>query len=302
MKKYSVIDIGTNSVKLLIGTVENDSFKFIKDFSNITRLGKGFFQTGKISEKAALRTIKALKSFKTISQNENCLTIKAVGTMCLRTAENSNDFLRQVKKETGINIEIISGDKEAELSFKGALSGLELEKKEVLVFDTGGGSTEFILAENRKIIKQESIDIGAVYPTETFFKTDPVTQDEFIEGKKAIINFLNKLNMKAENPELIVIGGGGTTLGAVKLKLKKYQAEKVHGLVLDKSEVELMTQKFFKNSIEDRKKIEGLHKDRAEIILAASLIIESVMEKFSKNKIKISDRGLRHGLFIKSFT
>ncbi len=172
MKRFAAIDIGSNSLLLYIAGKDTEgNFNSILDLSEITRLGEGLHKTGFLNPGSIITSVKVISEFIEIAKQNNVDGIAAVGTMAIRTARNSSEFISEVKNKTGLDIEVISGDEEARLSFIGAGQGLEIKEKEILIFDTGGGSTEFILGKGDMIIDKISINVGAIRITEDYLFT-----------------------------------------------------------------------------------------------------------------------------------
>ncbi|MCF7857710.1 MAG: Ppx/GppA family phosphatase [Candidatus Cloacimonetes bacterium] len=296
MNNYAILDIGTNSIKFFIFSIENGVVKTLIDINNNSRLGEGMAKTGKISETAMTRNIEALGEFQQQAQKYNVEEITAVGTMCLRKAENSREFIEKVKKELGLEIKVIKGEEEARLSYLAVLSTIGKTNKYLCVFDTGGGSTEFIFSEGTELNNRISLNLGAVYPTEKFLLSDPVTSKELKEMLSYMKDFFQeRLNLRS--PEILIgIGGTVTSMGAVKHKMTKYDPKIIQGSKLCLVEINQLIELFRSKTIEERKQIPGLQAKRAEVILAGAGIVKTIMDIFQINSITISDRGLRHGL------
>lgn len=301
MKKYAILDIGTNSIKLFVFSIEKNEPKTIIDTNNISRLGEGMQKTGKISEEAMNRNIQALNNFLKIAKKEQVDEITAVGTMCLRTAKNSVDFIKKVSKELDLEIQVIPGKEEARLSYLSVLSTIGKTDKEMVVFDTGGGSTEFIFGEGTIIENRISLDLGAVYPTEKFLKSNPVTEQELEKMLSYMKDFFSeKIGEKKAN-YLVGIGGTVTSMGAVMHKMIKYDPKIIQGSKLSIDEVNRQIEMYQNKTIEQRKAIPGLQPKRADVILAGAGIIKTVMQILKLHKFTISDRGLRHGLMFDKY-
>lgn len=196
-----------------------------------------------------------------------------------------------VKEDCDLNIEIISGEREAELSF------MAVERdfgSDVLVIDIGGGSTEFIFKKDSNL-NLSSLELGSVTIQEKFGKSDPISEKDF----SAMKTFIKaKLDITIQNPsnKLVATAGTATTLAAMKLKLEKYNHSEVHGLALNKTDIEKIIEELRTRTIEERKKLPGLEPKRADVILPGSLILNSVIEKFGFKEVTVSDRGVRWGL------
>ena len=304
--RYAIIDVGTNSIKLLIAEKEkNRDFSFINDEIDITRLGEGISDDNLLQEKAMSRTIEGIKNFyqKIVVQNVPRENIFLKGTMCLRKAKNSSLFKEMLFHETGLDIDIISGDEEARLSYLAAYELTKENSKANLIFDIGGGSTEFILGRGKDLIYKKSINIGAVVITEKYLGFDKVNSTQMESAQKYIATLIKneiltellQINEPIEN--IIGIGGTVTTMGAIQEKMIKYNPDIIQGLSIDSKQVIQQISNFANKDIEEKIKIPGLSPKRADIILGGVLIVEQILQLFTKNHFIISNQALRHGVF-----
>ncbi|MCD6176260.1 MAG: Ppx/GppA family phosphatase [Candidatus Cloacimonetes bacterium] len=301
MDKYAILDIGTNSIKFFLFSIENGKSITIIDTNNISRLGEGLLKTGIISNAAMDRNIEALREFMKSAKEENVKEITAVGTMCLRTANNSDVFLKKAKDELGLVIKVIPGEEEARLSYLAVLSTIGNTDKDVVVFDTGGGSTEFIFGKGANLNNRISLNLGAVHPTEEFLLSDPVTNTELKKMQDYMMDFFNEKITERKADYLIGIGGTVTSMGAVMHKMVKYDPKIIQGSQMSLDEVKSQIELYQNKTIEERKQIPGLQPKRADVILAGAGIINTIMEIFKIDSFTISDRGLRHGLMFDKY-
>ncbi|WP_129595710.1 Ppx/GppA phosphatase family protein [Anaerophilus nitritogenes] len=287
MKKLGAIDIGTNSMRILIAKVkENKMIESFKDLRS-TRIGEGVDKTGVLSQNSIQRNIDALKEFVEIAQREKVEKLSIIATSAVRDAKNKEDFLIRAYEEVGVHIEVISGEREAKLGFLGVLKGIG-QIKNILVLDIGGGSTEFILGNEKGIHHVISINIGAVRMTEKFVTTDPVSKAEMDRMSEEIDHKIKIAmdDMKDFSIDCIVgIGGTITTLAAVWKKLKIYDRNQVHNTKLQHNQIKEMIDIFLSKNIEERIKMEGVHPKRADIITAGTLILERILSKIHKDVI-----------------
>jgi len=301
MPKYAILDIGTNSIKFFVAEIKDGKIFSIIDTNNISRLGEGLQKTGKISSEAMERNIEVLADFLKTAEKEQVEEITAVGTMCLRTASNAAEFIKKAKEHLGLDIQVIEGEEEARLSYLAILSTLGIEAKNVIVFDTGGGSTEFIFGAGTKLKNRISLNIGAVYPTEKFLISDPVTDEELKTTIDYVKNFFSEHNLSGNPDVLFGIGGTVTSLGAVKHKMEKYNPQIIQGSKMELDEIERQIELYKNKTIVERSQIVGLQPKRADVILAGAIIVKTIMETFGKHEFIISDRGLRHGLMFDKY-
>ncbi|MBN1634149.1 MAG: Ppx/GppA family phosphatase [Ignavibacteria bacterium] len=300
-KRYATVDVGSNSILLYIAKKNvSGHFTGILDKSEITRLGKGLYRTAILSNDSIQKSISVLKNYKKICDAYNVIEINAVGTMALRMAKNSDEFIEQVKKETGIKIEIISGEEEARLSYIAVKTGFGIKEK-TLIFDTGGGSIEFIYCNDAGVTKKFSVNIGAVRLTEQFLKSDPVKPEEIVNAENVINEEISASNPDAEIKSLIGTGGTVTNLTAIKQKMAEYNPALIQGSIISVNELTNLIAQFSSKTIEERKKIAGLEPKRADVILAGALIIKCIMKNTGQKYFIVSDYGIRHGLMFDRF-
>ncbi|WP_270942887.1 Ppx/GppA phosphatase family protein [Romboutsia lituseburensis] len=296
--KIGTIDIGTNSMRLLIGEYKNGKIENRKKFINTTRIGQGVDKEGYISNEAINRNIDALKEFAKLCNDEKCEYIYGMGTSALRDSKNGDDFVQLAKRETGITIDIISGEEESNLGFKGVLEGLE-GNNDILVIDIGGGSTEFIIGDREGIKFAKSENVGALRMTEKFLKIDPIDDLEFNDMYMFIEHEIDKtLEYIKEKgiKNLVGIGGTITSLSAMNQELTIYSMEKIHNSKVCKKEIEKILQNLKKMTLSDKKTLKGLQPKRADIITAGVAILNIIMEKLELDEIIVSEYDNLEGL------
>jgi exopolyphosphatase / guanosine-5'-triphosphate,3'-diphosphate pyrophosphatase len=296
----AVIDLGTNSLITIIAEKSNLGIKVIEEDYQIIRLGEGLAGTGFISENAIQRCMIGFKKIKSKLNQYGVSYIKCVATSALRDAQNGTDIIDLIESKFNIPIHIISGIEEAKLVISATVNEFQLDFGTTIVFDIGGGSTEFIFIENQKVSEIKSLKIGAVRCTEAFFKSDPVRAIEIENYENYIQNMLNQLHTpKVENS--IGIAGTVTTLATVNLGLEKYDTEIIHKSEINLKEISKIKEQFQTSNLNQRKNIKGLDPKRAEVILAGTIICEQIMLKYKLDKIKVSDKGLRWGVLYNEF-
>lgn len=302
MPRYAVIDVGTNSIKLHIAERHtHDAWSVLLDMSKISRLGDGMTRTGAIQPEAMTRNVDAItKMMKTI-ESYGVDDVVAVGTMCLRTASNSGEFVHRVQESCGVTLQILPGEEEARLSYLAVKSSIHKDFDNVLIFDTGGGSTECIFGKHSHIDRRISLNIGAVRYTEEILVSDPVTPEEVRAAFDSIEKDFAPLSIEEPVDALIGIGGGVTTICAVKHQLNVYTPERVEGTHLALAEIERQIALYSSKTLAERKQIVGLPPQRADVILAGVMIVNVMMRKAGVTSLTVSDRGLRHGLIIDRF-
>ncbi|MBS4021908.1 MAG: Ppx/GppA family phosphatase [Dethiobacter sp.] len=297
MQRVAVIDVGSNSTKLLLAEhSSNGTLKTVLDTTSITGLGEGLRQSRRLSPEAKERTCRTINEFAALAKQYRADQIIAIGTMALRGAQNSSAFIEMVKATSGIDIRVISGEEEASLSYLATLSGIKLHDCETVIFDTGGGSTEFIFGKGESITRKLSVNLGVITISEEYFISDPPTQAQLEIALCEIKEILTAHKINGPVPQLVGIGGTVTTMGAVKQRMERYDPEAIQGSTLQLSEVNEQIAEFSSKTLEERKQIRGLEPKRAPIILAGACIVKIIMELLQNETLVISDRGIRHGL------
>lgn len=305
---YAGIDIGSNTIRLIIADLTGSTLHAIRRELNITRLGKGFHNTCRISDEPYQKSLAALKEYKRIIDESYASVAAVVATGVLRLAENAKDFLTDIKKETGLEVRIISGSEEARLTALGVKSAVPSGKSVIL--DVGGGSTELICTNNDSVDLAHSIDIGAVTLYESFVKGDPPAPYELEAMSRGINESLKHLKesiismavpyvFDSDTP-LIFTAGTATTLAAIKLKMDLYDPDRVNGLSMTRAEVQAIYDELTSRNKEERKRITGLEMGREDIIISGTSVALSVMELFGKDDLTVSDSGLLEGIVIDS--
>lgn len=289
----AAIDIGTNSCRLLIGENNNNQFKIKKRELKITRLGEGVDKNRKLNKKAVNRVLSALKYYKKIIEEYNIDKTRLIGTSALRDVDNSYLLSKETAK-LGFELEIISGKKEAELNYLGAVDNLD---DDFLLIDIGGGSTEFIWP-SQSGISFESLDIGCVRLTERFISEPefPLKESEIRVIRNFVYDILKgSFNIK-RNFSIKGVGGTITTLAALKLSMEDYDSEKIEGTTIYIDELKNLLEKFKKLNLNDRIRLKGLQPKRADIIPAGLIILLKILEYISSESLTVSDHDLLYGL------
>ena len=290
------IDIGTNTILLLIAKVEGGEIHPLFEIETITRLGEGVQKNGILLKEPMDRGLQTLAQYVKRCQKMGVEKVFAVGTSALREAKNSEIFLKMSKEKVDLAIEIISGKKEAQLSFLAVAKDLKEMKESILVVDVGGGSTEFILGKARQISQWISLPLGSVRLTEQFLLSDPVQEEEWKKMEDEIHQLLLKIPHSKKPLSMIAVGGTATTLASVEQGLEEFIPEKIHHFVLKKEALEKQVLLYRSKTIAGRKEIPGLPPARAEVILAGAAILYMAMTKIECPSVMISCHGVRYGL------
>ncbi len=297
MERLSVIDIGTNSIKFCVAQKAPDgTLEVLKDANDIARLGEGLRETGLISPEALERNAQSVAAFAKEAEEMEVSRVLAVGTMALRTAKNTADFTARVKELCGLTVDVLPGDEEARLAYLAVLSGLPVQEGELVIFDTGGGSTEFIFGRGKDLKNRMSVNLGAVLITEKHLSDDPVKPGAVQAALAEIKDTFDNAQVKGNPVQLVGMGGTVTSMGAVKHKMVKYDPDVIQGSELTLADVEEQINDYSARTLEKRREIPGLQPKRADVILAGACILKDILSRMNADRLVISDRGLRHGL------
>jgi exopolyphosphatase/guanosine-5'-triphosphate,3'-diphosphate pyrophosphatase len=303
MPVYAVIDVGTNSVKFNISERRPDgSWRTIVDRGEVTRLGEGIAETGDIAPAAIERTVEAIAGMADEAKRHEASALVAVGTMGMRTAGNSDRFIARVRERCGVAIEVIPGQEEGRLAYLAVKSGLGLARGRLVIFDTGGGSTQFTFGHGDAVDEQFSLNIGAVRLTSQHGLGGALTPVQLEAALAAIAGEFSRLDGFPSPEALVGMGGGVTNMTAVMHGLAVYDPEVVQGSVLSRAEVERQIELYRSRDVAARRQIVGLQPKRADVILAGACVVRTVMEKLGRDALSVSDRGLRHGLLVDRFS
>jgi exopolyphosphatase/guanosine-5'-triphosphate,3'-diphosphate pyrophosphatase len=216
-------------------------------------------------------------------------------------ASNREAALDTIEERAGLRVEVISGEDEARLAYLAARSGLGRVPGSLVVFDTGGGSSQFTFGHDTSVDERFSVDVGAVRYTESFGLDRAVSQEQLGAAMQAIAADLSRLDGRAVPDALAAMGGAVTNLAAVRHQLAQYDPEVVQGTVLDRAEVDRQIDLYRSRNADGRRSIAGLQPKRAEVILAGACIVRTILQKLGKDSLTVSDRGLRHGVLAERF-
>ncbi len=294
---HAAIDVGSNSVRMLLQSVDKNILFTPKYFRQVTRLAGEFNPESGLAPQSMTRTLDALALFAETLRQYKIEKIKAVGTEILRQAVNSSGFIEKVKKQTGLSIEIIDGEAEAGLSCRGILSVLNPLPERALLFDLGGGSTEIILINDSMVCLQKSFQLGVVRLFEDY--PDSVHYTEEIQ--RILTPFVEsslwcEWQQDAVPIELIGTAGTVTTLAALKLEMDEYDGNLVNNLVLEKTWIEKISKLLTTLSLKKRVELPGMEAGRADVIVAGVQIVSCLLDIVGRDSLRVVDAGLLEGL------
>lgn len=297
MGRKAIIDIGSNSIKFFVGELAPDkTITTVLDTNDIARLGEDLDKTGMINPEPMKRNVESVANFAAKAKELGADEIVAVGTMALRKASNSAEFVSKVKEACGVEVKIIPGEEEARYSYLAVLSGIPIGDEDIVIFDTGGGSTEFTFGHGTQLGKSFSVNLGSVRITENYLNSDPVTDDQVKAAIAQIDKEFAEAGVDGKPVKLVGMGGTVTSMGAVKHKMVKYDPDVIQGSTLTKADIDEQIKEYSARTIEQRKELPGLQPKRADVILAGACILKVITDRLGCGEITISDRGVRHGL------
>jgi len=294
----AVIDIGTNTVLLLIAKVFPDrSYETLCEEIRFPRLGDGLSQTPFFSQDVQDRVNHVLEDYQKKIEKFSCEEVLVTGTAAFRKAKNAGSFAKMIQDRFGFSVKIISGEEEARFIHSAAMDSFSHLQKPVLVLDIGGGSTEFIF-DTEKDIKEISLPMGVVTLTEQFFFSDPPTEQEFETLKAFIEKSFENLPKGISVKHLVATAGTPTTLCAIALGLRDYDGKRIHGQEMTAATVKGLFSKLSSMTATERGHIPCLPEKRADVVVAGSVLLLFVLEHFGLKSFFVSDRGLRHGVLL----
>ncbi len=307
---YSAIDLGTNNCRLLIAKPTHSGFRIIDAFSRVVRLGEGMASSGELSQDAMDRTVEALKVCSEKIKRRGVTTMHHVATEACRIASNTPGFLERVRKETGINLDVISTADEARLAVMGCQSLIAPSNKYALVFDIGGGSTELIWVKvnngrGTEIIEWTSVPWGVVNLTESFSKPGADLSTEIYnamveEVKQHMHNFEDAAQISAvknqRRIQFLGTSGTVTTLASLHMKLPRYDRSKVDGAWMKAKDIRDLSNRVAMMSYNERAAQPCIGDERADLVVAGCAILEAILGKWQVHSLRVADRGIREGI------
>jgi exopolyphosphatase/guanosine-5'-triphosphate,3'-diphosphate pyrophosphatase len=302
--RLACVDIGTNSVLLLVAEQGPSGPRALLDLATVTRLGQGVDRSGELAPEAVARTLACLAGYAGRVRELGATVLRVVGTSALRDARGAEGFLREASRLLGREPEVISGEEEARLTFRGALSGLDLPPGPVVVCDVGGGSTEIIVGEagpEGRIDRAVSLNVGGVRLTERHVTQDPPSRDEIEAIRGEIDRALAVFAPPPAGATLIGVAGTVTTIAAVARGVEPHEGAKVHGTRLATAEVEAVAARLLGLSLAERREVAGLEATRADVIVGGVLLVERLLHWAGAEATWVSDHGVRWGLVLEEW-
>jgi len=319
---YAALDLGTNNCRLLIASPTAAGFRVVEAYSRIVRLGEGLGATGRLQDAAMDRAVAALGICAERIRRRGCLQVRAVATQACRIASNGEAFIDRVKGETGLRLEIISAQEEAQLSVAGCLNLLDRDAEAALVIDVGGGSTELswvdlhgggLDVEARRFQAAQlpirawlSIPIGVVTLAELFPEVEPGSPAWFRAMVEAVKSHLTAFDgadslrpvFEGGRAHLIGTSGAITSLAGLHLGLPRYDRNAVDGLWMSEPECRAVADRLLTLDVRGRAAEPCIGPDRADLVVAGAAVLQAVQEVWPCHRVRVADRGLREGLLL----
>lgn len=296
------IDIGTNSVLLLVAEKANRKLIPLAELQEVPRLGKGVDQQKMLHPESCTRVIGVLKSYRTyLGEHYPSVIDKVIvtATSAVRDASNRTDFIRDIQQATGWHVQLLSGKEESVTTFYGAVSVLDKIGSNQVVLDIGGGSTEIALGEGGRLKESVSLDMGSVRFSERFLTSNPPTVDQIQTARNAAQKLLNSSTQVSADAEVVAVAGTVTSLAAIELKLKSYDANQINGYVLNRTSIQKFIDEFSEMESDEIEKMYALFlTGRGDVILGGLLILDEFLKWCGKDKLTVSTGGIRHGILL----
>lgn len=295
MRRVAAIDLGTNTTLMFVAEVgAANALVGLEDRATITRLGRGVDRTGRLDPVAVEETLQVLRQYRSCADNW-CAEIVAVGTSALRDAENRDDFLLPAQSILGVAVEVVAGEREAGLTFGGALEGMAAEVDNLMVVDIGGGSTELVLGNGNVMGRRVSLNLGSVRLHERYGLSAPAGLTHIAALRAEVASALRRTGLEPPR-RLVATAATATTLAAMHLGLRHYDRERIHGIQLTAKALSFQVDRLLCASLEERNQMAGLDPKRADVLPVGALILEEIVRWCGCDALVVSDGGVRYGL------
>jgi exopolyphosphatase/guanosine-5'-triphosphate,3'-diphosphate pyrophosphatase len=299
--RLAAIDVGTNTIRLIVAEVEPDgTYRILDEEREMVRLGEHLEKTGRLSDDSVARALTALGKMKAIADGFVVTDIRAIATSAVREAANGPAFCREVLRRHKVRIEVISGEEEAQLAFRSAARHFNLDGRSSAVVDIGGGSVEIILAAGQIVDQIHSLPLGATRITERLVKSDPLRDKHWKAMRKEIDRTIQEAIGRPSHRAEVMVGSGGTFTALAHMA--KWEREGRHGSVqgymLTPAELVHLLDRLRETPLEARRQIPGLSPDRADIIVAGATVIARLVKRLGTQQILVNEGGIRDGLLL----
>jgi exopolyphosphatase/guanosine-5'-triphosphate,3'-diphosphate pyrophosphatase len=307
--RIAVIDLGTNTVRLLVGESDGvGGYRPLYAAQAITRLGQGMLADGQLQPEPVRRTLAVLAQYRQEAERLRACSVAVVGTSAVRRARNREAFLARALRETGLAIRVISGEEEARLTLLGVRDAIRLGGRPFVMMDIGGGSTEFVLACGQATLASVSTGLGSVVLTEAYLHSDPPSPQQLATVRAAALTELSRQRTgslsaidplrEPDPPCLVGTAGTVTTLAAIDLALESYDPNRVNGHRLPRQRLAALGEMLAALPLARRRLIRGLEPERADVIVAGAVVSLAAMDALGFPEMTVSDGGLREGILL----
>ncbi len=300
MRRLAAIDLGTNTVRLLVVEASGAAWRALHEEQRVTRLGEGRAATGNLQPAARRRTTEVVAAFVRRAEGLGVRDVRIVATSAVREAANGAEFVAQVRSSSGREVRVISGEDEARLTLLGVTEGLPDLRGDFLLFDIGGGSTEFVLSRAGRAVEAVSVKLGVVELAERFMDKGPVDRTRYdamaVEIGARLAAGLTEPILRHGAPALVGSAGTVTTLAALDLGLESYEPARVHGHRLTRAAVAKLGGRLAVLSLAERAALPCLEPGRADLIVPGLAICREALDRLDFDAFVVSDRGLREGI------
>jgi exopolyphosphatase / guanosine-5'-triphosphate,3'-diphosphate pyrophosphatase len=303
MARYAAIDVGTNTVLLLVAEETPSGFRTVAERGAITRLGKGVDASRQLLPEGMEKTLATLAAFAQEARALGVADLVVSATSAARDARNGAEFLTAARERVGVEVEVLSGDEEARLSYLAVSQDFAAEAgpRELVALDIGGGSTEFIFGTGTAVRFHTSLDIGSVRLTERCVRSDPPSAEDFARLHRELESALTAVPAPSSDALVAGVAGTVTTLYAVAHGIFPYEAARVQGGWLSRQALGETRARLASQPLAARRLIPGLQPERADVIVAGAVLLEHALDHLGAKGLRVSDRGLRWGLLAARF-
>jgi exopolyphosphatase / guanosine-5'-triphosphate,3'-diphosphate pyrophosphatase len=313
--RRAVIDVGTNSIKLLVADITGRTVRPVWEGSQQTRLGQGFYETHRLQTSSIANTAQAVAAFVARAHDQGATSTRVIATSAARDAVNATELIQAIRNAAGLTVEIISGEQEADWAFQGVTADPLLAQHPLLLLDIGGGSTELILGHGRHQHFRKSYPLGTVRLLEKLPPDDPPRPEQLAACRRWLEVFLKdhvateldpamrqETRFHPKSGQVLLVGTGGTAsiLGCMEAGLMTFDRERLEGTRLTAERVRWHVTRLWSLPLQERREIIGLPPNRADVILTGAAIYEAVMQQFGFEELRLSTRGLRFAVVAES--
>jgi exopolyphosphatase/guanosine-5'-triphosphate,3'-diphosphate pyrophosphatase len=296
-----VIDVGTNSVKLIVGRASRQRVEAVHFERETTRLGQGLARSGRISARAAARTARVVRRLAARARARGALEVVAVGTYALRTAANGREVARRIGEQSGVPVRVLTGPEEAAFAFRSARARIARPRGVTFIIDVGGGSTEFVAARGGMVGFVRSVPLGALHLSEKYLRTDPIALDDYRAMQRAINAVVSRLlarfaRVSPRSIDFVASGGSATT--AIDMARGRFASAWRGDPRVTLAELRRLEERCLRTTLAQRKRLPGLPPDRADIIPAGLAIVIAFLTAARKRTLRINGGGVREGVML----